>query len=104
MLAMTPMPGNPQVIVDLSNVCRDARLAASPDEASWARFERLMEAWQRSTGATAEGVAIADANLRYRFGAADRKRFSAAERSGVVRTVAGSADPEILRWADASGA
>jgi len=49
-------------------------------------------------------VAIADENLRCYFTPPDRREFELAERSGLVRVVLGAADPEILRWAETSGA
>lgn len=101
---MTVPAGDPQLIVDLSNVCRDEALGESPNKASWSRFERVMQAWQDQMGTIPQGVAIADENLRFLFGPADRRQFELAERSGLVRAVPGAADAEILRWAEASGA
>lgn len=104
MRLMTVPAGDPQVIVDLSNVCRDGSLGKSSGQASWSRFERLMEAWRAQVEPNPQGVAIADENLRFLLGSADRRQFELAERSGLVRAVSGAADTEILRWAEASGA
>lgn len=96
--------GDPQLIVDLSNVCRDESLGASPNNAAWSRFERVIKAWKEQIEPSPQGVAIADENLRFLLGAADRRQFELAERAGLVRVVRGSADTEILRWAQMSGA
>lgn len=104
MRLMTVPAGDPQVIVDLSNVCRDESLSDSSNKAAWSRFERVMKAWQDQIESNPRGVAIADENLRFLLGPADRRQFELAERSGLVRVVTGAADSEILRWAEASGA
>ena len=95
---------DPQVIVDLSNVCRDESLGAAATKATWDRFVRVMKAWRDQIEPSPQGVAIADENLRFLFSGADRREFELAERSGLVRTVSGAADHEILRWAERSGA
>src|SRR3954470_24283446 len=104
MRLMTVPRGDPQVIVDLSNVCRDESLSDSPNRAAWSRFERLMQAWREQIEPNPQGIALADENLRFLFGPADRREFELAERSGLVRVVSGAADTEILRWAETSGA
>jgi len=101
---MTVPVGDPQVIVDLSNVCRDESLGESPNKAAWGRFERVMKAWREQIEPSPQGVAIADENLRFLLGAADRRQLELAERAGLVRVVTGSADTEILSWAQRSGA
>src|SRR4051794_23628982 len=88
--------GDPGVIADLSNICRDESLAPSRSKAAWSRFERVMGAWHNQIDSTPEGVAIADENLRFLFGSADRRTFELAERAGLVRVVPGAADSEIL--------
>ena len=94
----------PQVIVDLSNVCRDESFGSAPQKAVWDRFVRLMAAWQDQIEPRPRGVAVADENLRFLLAPADRREFQMAERSGLVRSVSGAADHEILRWAHRSGA
>jgi hypothetical protein len=90
----------PRLVVDLSNVCRERALGGGSGAAVWGRFVSVMLAWQHHFGSAPHGIAIADANLRYQFSSGDRATFEAAERSGTVRSVAGSADWEILQLAE----
>jgi hypothetical protein len=90
----------PQLIVDLSNICRERALGAGAQQAAWGRFERVMHAWRDQMGGVPRGVAIADENLRFRLCAQDRATLEAAERNGMVRSARGTADPVILELAE----
>jgi hypothetical protein len=94
----------PRLLVDLSNVCRERALGAGDRRAAWERFVRVMHAWQRQLGGVPRGLALADENLRFLLCERDRVALEAAERDGIVRSVPGSADREILRLAERHGA
>ncbi len=65
-----------------------------------------MRVWQHQMGGVPRGIAIADESLRFRLleSEHDRAALKAAERSGIVRSVPGSADPVILQLAKTHGA
>ena len=93
---------NHETIVDVSNVCRDRDLAPRSATAAWSRFTRLTAALRDAGAQRIAGVA--DANLRHLLSAADRRQLRTAEADGLVVTVPGSADDEILRRAERTGA
>jgi hypothetical protein len=95
---------DPQVIVDVSNVCRDSSLAPTGRAAAWSRFTRLVAAWHAFSPARIVAVAVADESLRFVLSPTDRREFERAQRSGTVYTVDRSADEEILREAERTGA
>lgn len=94
----------PQLVVDLSNVCRDRALGVGTGEAAWGRFVRVMHAWREQMGGVPAGIAIADASLLRRLTSSDLQQLRVAEGMGIVRSVKGTADPEILELASIHGA
>src|SRR3954451_1698180 len=96
-------PGDrPDIVVDLSNVCRDDALGGSGP--SWERYLSILEAWRRKYGRLPRGVAIADASLRPRLSNVDARAFDDDVRRGVLRVARGDADVEILAFASETGA
>jgi hypothetical protein len=92
---------NPDVVVDLSNVCCDGSLGSAAYEAEWTRYERVLAAWRAQMDEHPRAAAIADASLRYKFSPEDCARFKREVSDGAVKVVhGGEADPEILRLAE----
>lgn len=105
----TPSIDDPQLIVDLSNVCRDWLLSPDGDRlsldrsASWRAVERVMAAWRAQMSRSPRGIAIADESLRPLLRSGDRQLLAEAEQSGEVRFVP-EADRLILELARSTDA
>ena len=101
---MSGMPDSPpDLLVDLSNVCRDKDLGGRA-AASWERYTLVLAAWREQVNKDSVVLAIADNNL---FGLLvtmqDKSAFVAAQGRGDVIT-APDADPVILDKARETGA
>jgi hypothetical protein len=72
------------VVVDLSNVTRDAELGFSYDKAAWARWERLRSAWMRHHPEAKSFLLVADDTLRSKLSREDRVRYDQARRTGLL--------------------
>lgn len=95
---------DPELLVDLANVCRDELFDNTGDRARWDRFEQVMRLWNEWAAGFTEPVilAVADDSLRFDFAPDDRQRFERATREGLVRTVP-DADRPILDIAERTG-
>lgn len=93
----------PDLLVDLSNVCRDDRLGGN-EGASWSRYERVMQAWREQVNAASVVLAVADNNLIRKFETVqDKAAYTSALGRGEVIS-APDADPVILERARETGA
>lgn len=93
----------PNLLVDLSNVCRDDRLGGD-EEASWNRYVRVMQAWREQVNAASLVLAVADNNLIRKFQTVqDKAAYTSAVGRGEVIS-APDADPVILERARETGA
>jgi hypothetical protein len=93
----------PDLLVDLSNVCRDDRLGGD-EEASWSRYERVIRAWREQVNAASVVLAVADNNLIRKFVTVqDKAAYTSALGRGEVIS-APDADPVILERARETGA
>lgn len=101
---MPGMPDSPpDLLVDLSNVCRDKDLGGRAD-ASWDRYELVLAAWRDQINRDSRVLAVADDSLfRMLRTMQDKAAFVAAQGRGEVIT-APDADPVILDMARETGA
>lgn len=101
---MPDMPeAPPDLLVDLSNVCRDKDLGGRAD-ASWDRYGLVLAAWREQINRDSRVLAVADDNLfRLLRTMQDKAAFVAGQGRGEVIT-APDADPVILDMARETGA
>jgi hypothetical protein len=94
-------PGStPDVIVDLSNVCRDDDVPPVGGEVSLRRLDTVLQLWAEQHGGPPRGIAIADRSLIHHLSdAGDRRRLRDMVADGYA-TQEDSADAEILRLAE----
>lgn len=102
-LCLSPEAGAVELVIDLSNVCRESRLGPSASVASWDRFLEVLKLWNDLPNAFPMPIvlAVADNSLRYHFSDEDREIFKKAIREGFV-IESEKADPIILELADKS--
>jgi hypothetical protein len=95
---------NPDVIVDVANVCRDEALDGD-GHASWHRFTRVTEAWKCQYGIVGalRVAGFCDNSLRRSLSPSDQTRLHDAVENGLIRKVP-DADPHILALAKSSWA
>lgn len=91
------------LLVDLSNVCRDERLGGGTTP-NWERYQRVLGAWRGQINASSQVLAVADESLmRHLEKRADKQAFIAALSSGEAIQVP-DADPVLLDEARLTGA
>lgn len=100
---LLPDPAEPELVVDLSNVCRDDSLGSAQRPASWTRLAVLAEAITGFLGHLPRAVCIADASLRNAFDRDDRRIFEDAEATGFVEVAERFADDELLNVCEEAG-
>jgi len=90
-----------ELVVDLSNICRNTKLDSTGDIARWDRVIRVMEKWNIWSSGLERPVTlfVADSNLRYKFARDDLQLFKDALRDGFV-IENDKADPLILDYAE----
>lgn len=94
---------SPDLLVDLSNVCRDKALGGAA-VASWERYRKVLDAWRQQINKDSVVLAVADDSLfRLLSTMQDRSAFVAAQARGEVES-APDADPVILDAARETGA
>lgn len=93
-----------EVLIDLSNACRDCRLGDGSARATLGRVHRLLRAWEEQFGFQPKWLGVADANLRFLLDRGDRAQFAAWVRAGVVEESASDADERLLELAGDLGA
>lgn len=91
------------LIVDLSNACRDSRLGDSGKVADWNRLSQLIDVWRRDINADTDFYYVADNSLARYFRGKDRELWQKMETGGSF-SQAPNADTEILRRAHQTGA
>lgn len=91
------------LLVDLSNACRDQRLGGN-GAADWRRLDRLLDTWKRDINPDSDFYFVADDNLAGFFRSdEDRARWRALKTKGNLTSV-GKADPVLLDIAFQTGA
>lgn len=91
------------LLVDLSNACRDERLGGG-EVADWARLDRLIGTWQRDINPHTDFYFIADDSLSRHFRLSqDRMRWRDMGARGILESVP-HADTTILMLALKTGA
>lgn len=89
---------NRNLLVDLSNICRDNSLVPSGQAANWTAYESLLEALRRSDIAFLRVHLIADASLIHMLDDRGRAEFRRLERQGGLE-VSQLADERLLEYA-----
>lgn len=102
MSILLPASHDVDLVVDLSNVCRDEPLGGAG--ASWERYVRVIDAWVEWQGRRPRGLAIADTSLIGMLSPADEAALRETEAAGTTRVVEGDADVDILDFARRSRA
>lgn len=92
------------VVVDLSNACRDRTLGYAHGPALWARWEKLRGAWLRRTPELSRILLVADDNLRRKLTAGDVVQYDRHEDLGDLITGGPSADSMLLQLAQENSA
>jgi len=90
-----------ELVVDLSNICRNSKLDSTGDVARWDRVVRVMKTWNTWSPGLERPVTlfVADSNLRFKFSKNDLQLFKDAIRNGFV-IENDKADPLILDYAE----
>jgi len=93
-----------ELVVDLSNVCRNSSLDSSGEVASWDRIVRVLEVWNSKFPQFKKPKTrlVADNNLRFKLVGDDLSQFKEALKLGIV-IEAEKADPVLLDLAESSG-
>jgi hypothetical protein len=94
----------PDIVVDVSNACRDRRLGDGDATATLDRLWRLFQTWVDQFGFVPEWVGIADANLRFVLDPRDRAAFASLVREARIEECHGDADKRVLELAGDLGA
>ena len=94
-----------ELVVDLSNVCREKRLDGLPDVARWERLLLVLATWNTTFSHFQKPKVrlVQDANLRHLFSPLDKKYLNDAKRQGFLIEKS-KADPTILDLAESSDA
>jgi hypothetical protein len=90
------------LLVDLSNICRDESVVGKPDAADWSAYERLVKAIQQSDIEFTNAHLIADASLLHLLDPRGRGEFRRLERSGHLE-VSHLADEPLMEYAFTPG-
>ena len=90
-----------ELIIDLSNICRNKDLDSTSDNARWDRIIRVIEVWNATFPSFEKPKVrmVADNNLRFKFLSEDLALMKEALRSGFV-IEAEKADPVLLDLAE----
>lgn len=93
--------GDLELIVDLSNVCKNRDLDETGEIARWDRLLRVLELWNSWPNGFERPVVllVADKNLRYSFGEVDLALFKQAVKDGYI-VEHEKADPVLLELAE----
>jgi hypothetical protein len=93
-----------ELVVDLSNVCRNSSLDSSGEVARWDRIVRVLEVWNSKFPQFKKPKTrlVADNNLRFKLVGDDLLQFKEALKLGIV-IEAEKADPVLLDLAESSG-
>lgn len=86
------------LVVDLSNVCRDPSLGRSDRPADWTRWIRLQSALRQHLGQPISAFLVADGNLRRLMSRGDQIRFDREHENGNLIT-SSVADQTLLEAA-----
>lgn len=95
--------GSPEIVVDLSNVCRDEDVPPTGRGATLRRFATVMRGLINEFGRPPRGLAIADRSLMRYLSPKERDVLRKMIRDGYAEEADG-ADGELLRIADETGA
>ena len=92
-----------ELLVDLSNVCRNRSIDSSDIVARWDRIVRVLEVWNSKFPQFKKPKTrlVADNNLRFKFVGEDLLQFKEAVKLGIV-IEAEKADPVLLDLAESS--
>src|SRR4051812_18030212 len=93
-----------EVLIDLSNACRDSALGDGDARATLGRLRRLLRAWDDQFGFQPSWLGVADSNLRFMFDRDERLQFAAWVREGLVEESASDADERLLELGGDLGA
>ena len=90
-----------ELVIDLSNICRNKALDSTSDDARWDRIIRVIEVWNATFPSFEKPKVrmVADNNLRFKFSSQDLALMKEALRSGFV-IEAEKADPVLLDLAE----
>ena len=93
-----------ELVVDLSNVCRNSSLDSSGEVARWDRIVRVLEVWNSKFPQFKKPKTrlVADNNLRFKLVGDDLLQFKEAVKLGIV-IESEKADPVLLDLAESSG-
>lgn len=94
----------PELIIDVSNVCRNRGLGESGETATWGRLLAVLDEWNRWEYGFERPVVrlVADESLRRALSPEDRQALKRAEADGYAEVLA-YADPVILDLAERHG-
>lgn len=103
-LCASTSEGDLELVVDLSNVCKNRDLDQTGDFTRWDRMLGVLDLWNRWSNGFERPVVllIADKNLRYDFGEEDLALFKQAIKDGYV-VEHEKADPVLLELAEETG-
>ena len=92
-----------ELVVDLSNVCRNRTIDSSDEVARWDRIVRVLQAWNSKFPQfkNPKTRLVADKNLRFKLAGEDLLQFKEAVRLEIV-VEAEKADPVLLDLAESS--
>ena len=92
-----------ELVVDLSNICRNSSLDSSGEVAKWDRIVRVLEVWNSKFPQfkTPKTRMVADNNLKHKLVGDDLLQFKEAVKLGIV-IEAEKADPVLLDLAESS--
>ena len=93
-----------ELVVDLSNICRNSSLDSSGEVANWDRIVRVLEVWNSKFPQFKKPKTrmVADRNLKHKLVGVDLLQFKEAVKLGIV-IEAEKADPVLLDLAESSG-
>ena len=77
-------PQPPAVLIDASNICRDASVRPVGPSAAWERLEQLTAALRRSSFEFSRTYVVADASLAFKLDERGRRELRVLEREGLA--------------------
>jgi len=95
-------PGSPSILIDASNVCRDASLRPRDEPTSWARLTDLVRGLEESDIGFSEVYVVADRSLRRHLAEEGQQALRRLERAGQAEQTR-FADERLVDLAYGSG-